>query len=123
MMRQPDMFAAPRARAAGRVLRETGKARVTGKTDPAWKAAVEAACEDWLRTSRPGWPFTGEDLRMECQCKVPQPHHPNAWSAVIGAVLRRWIAAGRVARSGATEASDPKAHARLIRTYRTVEVG
>ena len=34
-----------------------------------------------------GWQGTGEDVRL--QLNIPEPHHPNAWGAMIRSAISR----------------------------------
>lgn len=113
--------------ADGRRRRDAGKEQVTRHADPAWRARVEQLAEQFRAFKLEhgimvGYTFAGEDIRRFCQSagaagSVGEPHHSNAWSAVIGSILRRWKAAGLIEPDGATIARDPKAHARLTRRY------
>jgi hypothetical protein len=123
---QADLFAPirlPRARVdrplRGELLRDAGKATVTGNTDPAWRERVLGSCRLFLVLNDSGHVFTGEDLRAFALAHGSgEPHHPNAWSATIGSVIRSWRSSGRCVTGGVTTASAEQAHARLIRSYR-----
>lgn len=110
--RQVDLFESRRRR-------ERGMAKVVSNTDPEWKASVRSLCEAYL--NRPAVArrlFTAEDLREYCENVLPQPHHPNAWSANLGGLIRSWKSRGLIEQVGSQEARRPMAHARLMRCYR-----
>jgi len=46
-------------------------------SDAAFKALLDLRSENNLST------FTGEDLRFQIAKKIGNPHHPNAWGALI----------------------------------------
>jgi hypothetical protein len=99
--------------------RERGMAQVVSNTDPEWKAAVRSLCEAYLaRPAAARRLFTAEDLREYCEQVLPQPHHPNAWSANLGGLIRSWKSRGLIEQVGSQEARRPLAHARLMRCYR-----
>lgn len=99
--------------------RERGMAQVVSNTDPEWKAAVKSLCEAYLaRPAAARRLFTAEDLREYCEQVLPQPHHPNAWSANLGGLIRSWKSRGLIEQVGSQEARRPVAHARLMRCYR-----
>jgi len=110
MMTQSDLF-------EGRRRRDAGKALVATSEPEAWRQAVHNLGETYLRRMPSGRDFSAEDVRAYCEEAVPQPHHPNAWSATIGALLKQWKAKGEIQSAGATEAKRPSSHARLLRRY------
>lgn len=113
---QPDLFESRRRR-------DRGVAKVAGNTDPEWSRAVHSLCEAFIdrppgrRLTRV---FTAEDLRDWCENAVGQPHHPNAWSANLGGIIRSWKNAGLIEQIGSQQARRPAAHARLMRAYRVL---
>lgn len=114
------MFRTVRDPRAGAKARDKGKAAVMAVMDEQWRTVVMLCCAKFVASRAPGDTFTGEDLRRYCEPHVGVPHHPNAWSAVLGAMIRSWVKHRMVEAAGVTTAKDPKAHARLIRQYRTV---
>lgn len=88
-------------------LKEEGMATVYEHTSDKWKEYVAK-----LILSIPkGTYITGEDIRLKCEL---QPHHPNAWGAIINAHVRsgELIATGQYKKP-----ISPKSHARMIQIY------
>ena len=104
----------------GRILRDEGMAQVSENAGE-WREAVRRYVDIWFNETPQGAIFTGEDIRLELQdVGVDEPHHANAWSAVIGARIRTWLKTGQIQIDGWKAASDPKAHARRMMAYRKV---
>jgi len=101
---QPDLF-------SGEQLRDAGIARVTSNNE-SWIVAATRAAEAFI--SRQNLSFTGEDIRFYCEQAVGPPKHPNAWGALVNALLKR----------GAIQPThqfrpmrDPNSHARITPVY------
>ena len=104
----------------GRILRDEGMAQVSENAGE-WKDIAGQMLDAWIDTVYPNEEFTGEYVRRyleEHDC--PAPHHPNAWSAVIGGRLRKWLKAGRIKIEGWQQSSSPQAHARRVVLYKKV---
>jgi len=83
-----------------------------------WRLHCRRAIEAWIALCRRGHEFTAEDIRTDIESTVGDPHHPNAWSALIGSVLRQARKAGVIELTDVCLASRPEAHGRLTRLYR-----
>lgn len=106
--------------ATGRQLRDAGMARVTFHNS-AWAGKATKAIEHEFQFLVVNSLFTGEDLHQWLEDGgLEEPEHPNAWSATIGAQLRRWLKDGTIVQAGAITAHRPEAHGRLIRRYQKV---
>jgi len=115
-MMQMSIFAKP----TGRQLRNAGMAKVT-LHNSAWAADATKLIEMEFQFLVVQSMFTGEDLHQWLEdAGLEAPDHPNAWSAVIGAQLRRWLKDGTIVQAGAITAHRPEAHGRLIRRYQKV---
>jgi len=101
----------------GRRLRDKGMAQVEENSVP-WRDHCKTALNDWFANAPSGVSFTGEDLRLSLQSSgIEEPHHPNAWSAVVGGKVRQWLKAGAIVEAGMEHSKDPKAHARRVMSY------
>ena len=118
-MIQRDLFRRP----SGRVYRDAGMAQVSENAKD-WADDVRAAAEYWLRKRDTGSHngFTSEILRVYLTevRGLPEPHHHNAWSAVLGSLLRRWVKDRKIVCDGFVTSSNPSSHARAIRLYHKV---
>ena len=115
-MMQMSIFAKP----TGRQLRDAGMKKVTLHNSP-WAAQATKLIEMEFGFLVPTSLFTGEDLHQWLEnAGLEEPDHPNAWSAVIGSQLRRWLKDGTIVQAGAINAHRPEAHSRLIRRYQKV---
>jgi hypothetical protein len=103
---QPDLFEALLAR------------------DEALETVIENAGHDWkakaltlIATMQKGTLATGEDLRLAISEKVGDPHHHNAYGALIMNAVRKGFIAptGRYVRM-----KTPKSHARATPLYRII---
>jgi hypothetical protein len=104
----------------GRILRDKGMDQVSESAGE-WKDAAGQMTDEWIEKVRTGVEFIGEDIRLDLQVAgLPSPHHHNAWSAVIGGRIRRWLKSGRIEVAGWAQGCDPKAHARRMVSYRKV---
>ena len=116
-MTQTEMFFGS---ALGRRLRDEGMEQVQHNAGE-WRDATRRYLEIWINETPAGTIFTGEDIRLELQdVGVDEPHHPNAWSAVIGGRIRQWLKSGRIQIDGWKTGSDPKAHARRMMAYKVL---
>lgn len=116
---QFDLFEMGR-RARQRELELTKKARdralaiVAARSDTWMSRAV-----DWYRNNIPSdWMGTGEDLRRHISPVIGQPHHPNAWGALIKFLIRNKVVepTGRY-----LQMRDEKSHARKTPEYRRTQ--
>ena len=102
MSEQQDLFGAQQARdnALNQVSGNTGK----------WMHKALVAVSDL----RSGADLTGEDIRMRVADRVGNPHHPNAWGALIKAALK----ANLITPAGKHRAMQTvKSHARSTPVY------
>jgi len=104
-------------RTNGEELRDRGMERVAENAGE-WKYTAQAEIDGWFSETPEGEVFTGEDIRTAIQSVVGEPHHHNAWSAVIGGRIRKWLAANLIEIEGTSLAKVEAAHARLMRQYR-----
>jgi len=103
----------------GRQRKEQGMADANANSAE-WGDDVRAGADWWLKNRLVAWDkFTTEDIRafLTDVQKLPEPHHPNAWSAVLGGVCRQWRKNNVVSHAGWTAAKAPQANARVIRQY------
>lgn len=101
----------------GRRLRDKGMRQVEENAVP-WRDHCKNALNDWFAAAPSGALFTGEDLRLKLQSSgLGEPHHPNAWSAVVGGKVRQWLKSGAIVEAGLEHSKDPKAHARRVMSY------
>ena len=107
--------------ATGSMLRDAGMEQVAEhNTD--WSVNATRMLEEEFAKLMPTCLFTGEDLHQSLEERgLEEPLHANAWAAVIGKHLRRWLKAGLIEREGAITAHRPAAHCRLIQRYRKGE--
>lgn len=104
----------------GRLLRDEGMAQVSENAGE-WKEVTGKLIDNWFTALPYGSVFTGEDVRVHLQeCNVAAPHHPNAWSAVIGGRFRRWLKTDHIEITGWQQSGDPKAHARRLIAYQKI---
>ena len=65
-----------------------------------------------------GESFTGERLRQHCRGHgLPEPRHPNVWSACARKFIRRWRADDRIDVGGIAPAEDPRSRACIMPRY------
>jgi hypothetical protein len=113
-MTQTDMFFST---TLGQMLRDAGMAQVEGNAGE-WRDKARQKVDEWINAMPQGHVFTGEDIRLDLQdAGLEEPHHPNAWSAVIGGRIRSWLKSNRIRIEGWKIGSDPKAHARRMVAY------
>jgi hypothetical protein len=104
----------------GRKLRDEGMEQVQQNAGE-WRDVMRQHLDTWINKTPSGAIFIGEDIRLELQnMGVEEPHHPNAWSAVIGGRIRQCLKSGRIQVHGLKTGSDPKAHARRMIAYRVL---
>jgi hypothetical protein len=107
--------------ASGQQLRDSGMEQVTSHNAD-WSVMVTRLISEEFSALTPTSLFTGEDLHQLLEDRgVEEPAHVNAWAAVIGSQLRRWLKQGVIEQAGAITAQRPAAHSRLIRRYRKLE--
>jgi len=89
-------------------LKLDGMETVYTRSSEEWKAHVSKVIAKIPR----GTLVTGEDIRLRCKL---QPHHPNAWGAIINAHVQRklLVSTGRYKKP-----VSPKSHARMIQIYK-----
>jgi hypothetical protein len=105
----------------GRVLRDDGMALVE-ENSGAWKDDAKRSMDIWFEQQPIDKFFVGEDIRLELERNgMEQPHHHNAWSAVIGGRIRMWLRTERIEVYGLQAGKDPKAHARRMVMYRKLK--
>lgn len=108
-----------RALSTGRARRNVGMRRVSENAGAQWRAAYTTAITRWFARTHRGEHFTSETLRSVAMLSgVGQPHHFNAWSAMAGAFLRRWMKSGEIVGAGTTHSTRPQAHATRAVRYR-----
>lgn len=107
---QLDMFPAKKAR--DHALKQVSENAGTWMDEAL--AIVSSMRGSWLNE---GTDFTGEGLRwyLTRARHLPEPHHPNAWGALIRTAIQRGllIPTGRF-----THMTGPKSHARMTQIYR-----
>jgi len=102
----------------GKTLAEEGQKKVIA-ADPAWKDQANVLLRNIFKLMPNGALFTSEALRNGLDARgMPEPHHVNAYSAVIGAFLRNLMADERVRQTGFEAATRPQAHGRMLRLYK-----
>ena len=75
----------------GQILRDEGMAQVQDNAGE-WRDLTRQRADEWIKSMPAGTIFTGEDIRLDLQdAGLEEPHHPNAWSAVIGGRIRVWL--------------------------------
>lgn len=105
-----------------RARRGEGEGLVLEHQGPEWREHYTGCADRFLATREPGSFFMGEDLRVfALRNGLPQPAHPNAWGAMAGSVLRRWLRGGLVAQDGIDHAQSVGSHAHRYVRYRVTE--
>lgn len=103
---QLEMFA------DAKLARDDALDRVTTNAGPWIQACIDALTPEFKRTHPT---FTGETLRISLLCKIPEPHHHNAWGALTKTLLHRKI----IKPTGRwVSMSTKQSHARATRVYR-----
>lgn len=91
--------------------RDHALTEVLRKSGP-WVQLVLDALTPEFKKNHPT--FTGETLRVSLLCKVPAPHHSNAWGALTKKLLHHKI----IKPTGKWVSMSTKAsHARMTRVY------
>ncbi len=70
-------------------MRDEAIAKVSDNNEK-WMELCVKSIEDSYN-DHPGWTFTGEDLRHQCEMLVGCPAHSNAWGALVNTLVRRKI--------------------------------
>ena len=103
----------------GRKLRDEGASRVEGNQPSDWRERYLLHADTFIRELGRGQMFAGEALRAHALSRgLDHPLHPNAWGAVAGGVLKRWLKAGVIENAGMMQATSAKSHAHHYRAYR-----
>lgn len=103
----------------GRERRDRGMRIVIDADTTAWRDLCRVLCERFIDNLSIGTEFTGESVRLYCKtCGLGEPHHPNAWSSMLGSAIRRWRKAETVRVVGLGQAHDPRSHACSMPRYR-----
>lgn len=114
MSKNLDLFAIE-----GRRRRDVGIKRVIDAASAAWTLSVQTHADTFLDNLPRGGEFTGETVRLYCEGRsVGEPHHPNAWGAVLRGVYGRWRKAKRITTVGVAVAHLHSSHARMMPRYR-----
>ena len=95
----------------GHDLRDQGIQRVSDH-NIGWLERTRVEAERFIHSQTK--PFTGEDIRFHCQAIVGVPAHPNAWGALINALIK---SAMLVHTGGYKHPKDRSSHARMIKLY------
>ena len=85
-----------------------------------WKYIAQDAIESWFDEIDVEDTFTGEDIRLSIRSSIGEPHHYNAWSAVVGGRIRKWLKVEKIKIVASKLAVDPSSHGRGIRRYKKV---
>lgn len=102
----------------GDLLKELGIARVRAAESDGWKMLFRIHAAQFFRHLKTSETFTGGTLRSYCESAgLGQPHHPNAWSAMIRSVLADELRAERITRYGTEKSDRPAAHSRECPVY------
>lgn len=100
-------------RPTGESLKEEGITRVLDNAStriPEWKEQVISCLSEMSGL------ITSEDLRSHASAMgIPEPHHHNAWGAVMNAAAKR----GLIESTGTyTKSTRGEAHARVLQVWR-----
>lgn len=102
----------------GRALRDDGMRKTLDVQPQGWIVSYRAFAIARIEQLSRGALFTAEDLRITALSRgLPQPGHPNAWSAAAAGVVRPMLKDGRIREAGAKLCERAEARARLIRVY------
>lgn len=102
----------------GGILRDTGIASLRSNISSLWSADYQWATTKWFEGIAVGRTFSGEYLnRMARVHGVGKPHHPNAWSAMAGIQIKRWLKSGAIKIVGFEPCVRAQARARRAVTY------
>lgn len=107
----------------GRQRKTAGMQKVMN-SDANWSDRATQKLDDWIefvRLNKKIVYFTGENLRSHLMSlNQPEPHHPNAWSAVIGSATKRWQKHGLISHIGFEPAKRASRHAAIVRVYKVL---
>lgn len=94
--------------AQARSLRDAGTASVTANADGFMDKALN------MIAALPSGEYRGEQVRLACTLRGIEPHHPNAWGALILAAQKRGLLrpTGRF-----VSAASKKSHASVQQVY------
>lgn len=98
-------------------LQKQSEAQVAGNASAEWRDGYVSLAEAYLSGLAPKQTFIGEELRKFIEPKIGKPHHPNAWGAMGGKMLRRWQKESRIVAIGMTKMTAKSSHARLSPLY------
>lgn len=101
----------------GALLRDRGMESVLENSGD-WSELAGNCIDDLFDYMPSGEEFIGQAFRLAISDSIPEPHHPNAWSAAIGSRVRQWVKAGRIVEVGWQAGIDPRSHARRCVKYR-----
>jgi len=105
---QLDMF----PESSGRLLRDDALEKVQHNAGTWFLQAMEVVQK--MASAAPKRLVTGEDIRLEATALIGEPHHHNAW----GAVIKFSIQAGWLKPTGGMiDMKDPRSHARQTPVY------
>lgn len=94
--------------AESRALRDAGTASVSANASAFMNKALGEIA------ALPSGEYRGESIRAHCLCRGIEPHHPNAWGALMLAASRRGLLkpTGRY-----VAAASKKSHASVQQVY------
>ena len=96
----------------GEAKRDKGIAQVSGNNQDWIKKAMQSAIAYVCLMN--GEDFTGELIRFHVRESVGEPRHPNAWGALISALIKQ----GEILETGEhRKMKDPRSHARKTPVY------
>jgi hypothetical protein len=102
----------------GRALRDEGMESVADNSG-SWKYSARSLAKLWLTMQPLRTVFSGEQIRAALKKGgLEEPHHHNAWSSVIGSLIREALAEGIIEVVGIRSSSSAAAHARKVVVYR-----
>jgi hypothetical protein len=103
---------------AARTARDEGMARVEDHAQDDWRTDYRSFADLFLQSLSPGEHFIGEAIRAYAiRHGLDPPHHPNAWGAMAGSVLRGWLQAGWIVEDGVENARSVATHAHRYVRY------
>jgi len=117
---QTDLFKECPFLKTGRQLRDQKMEQVEDNSGD-WKEIAKLEADRWFEELQADQIFTGETVRTAIEASTGEPHHHNAWSAVIGGRLRVWLRCGWIELAGIGLAKKPSSHAGARRKYRKIK--
>lgn len=107
----------------GKKLRDDGIEQVMDNQTADWKRRYRESITRWFASCPKGHTFTSEAMRLAAQSDdIPEPHHPNAWSANAASLLRAWEKEKRSEPTGFyVTATFASSHARALKQYRKIK--